>query len=317
MTIEDEPRRTLADPRRSPPGWPDAAARVLAGIRRRQRRRVVAGAGAVSLLAIVATAFAVTVARGPTPDQVADPDRGQAAGDVVPWLDLPAVMEDVTPTLSPRPVEASCRTGDLVFDTVETDGAGGTLFHQVTVHNAGTATCTVPGRPVLLKSDGGGTSVAVTGTQAAISPSGSTPATIAQGERAAVTIETYGGCLDGRPEVMYDDVRLGMADGGEIRLRMSLNATCGVNVSVWHRLAVPEPGATNPVTYLVPSIESPPTVPIGGTLEFVVKLTNPSGHDISLDPCPNYNVSLSGVKTGGFYQLNCAVSVISARGGAV
>src|SRR5262249_27169983 len=62
------------------------------------------------------------------------------------------------------------------------------------------------------------------------------------------------------------------------------------------------------------SLELPATVHIGQTFEYVAVLANPTGADVALTPCPNYDVTLTKVKAGGFHQLNCAVAAIPARG---
>src|SRR5262249_57267871 len=65
---------------------------------------------------------------------------------------------------------------------------------------------------------------------------------------------------------------------------------------------------------LTVSLELPATVHIGQTFEYVAVLANPTGADVALTPCPNYDVTLTKVKAGGFHQLNCAVAAIPARG---
>jgi len=314
-SIEDELRQVLADPRRAPQGWPDAVERVRAGMRRRHRRRALVATGSVTLLVVLGTALAVARVRGPAPDAPIGPSPSTGAS-VVPWRDLPSVHQP-EPTLSPRPTAAACRTADLLLDAIDTDGAGGTTFNHVKVHNAGPARCTVSGRPTLVKTDPktGRTSAAATGTTTMFSPQpGSTPATIDPGEQAWLDIETYGGCLDDRPEITYADVRLRLPDGGQIALRTSLNATCGVNLSVWFR-SPPTGPQPDPFAALTVSIQAPASVKIGTTLDYLVTLTNPTASDIALHPCPNYSVFLQApVKAGGYHQLNCAVPAIPAYG---
>lgn len=313
--IEDELRQLLADPTRTPPSWPDAAERVRTGMRRRHRRRAVAGTGSVALLVILAATLAVVLVRGPALDDPIGPLPTPSAG-VVSWRDLPLV-ERPAPTLSPRPAAAACRTADLALDDTETNGAGGTLITQVRVHNRGPARCTVTGRPTLLKTDPGTgrTSTFTSGTGTHLPPEpGSTPATIDPDEEAQLNIETYGGCLDGRPQTTYAGVKLRMPDSGEFALHLSLNVTCGINVGEWFRAPPAEP-QPDPYAALTASIQAPASVKVGTTLDYVVTLTNPTDADIPLDPCPNYSVILQvPVKTGGYRQLNCAVPAIPAHG---
>src|SRR5262245_26705712 len=76
MSLEDDIRSTLLDDRRELPGWPDAADRVHAGMRRRARRRrlAIAAAGLVAL-AIAVPVTLVPAHRGPARPPLA----------VVPW----------------------------------------------------------------------------------------------------------------------------------------------------------------------------------------------------------------------------------------
>jgi hypothetical protein len=314
MSIEDELRQVLADPRYAPQGWPEAAEQVRAGMRRRRRRRVALGSGVVTVVVVAATAVSVALVRGPGgppptgPDRVASPST--EAG-TVPWRDLPAVGQ-VERTLSPRPAAAPCRSSNLVVDGVDVDGAGGTLFNTVRVHNAGPARCTLSGRPTLLRKDSR-TIRATPVPQVGHGGPAATPATIDPREQAEVAIRTYGGCLDGRTETTYGDVRLRLSDGGQLRLRISLNVTCGVGIEQWHRPA-PPPSA-DPLTALTVAIEAPPSVRVGQTLAFVVILGNPTDAPIALERCPDYLTYVdSAAKIAASRQLNCAVPAIPAHG---
>jgi hypothetical protein len=313
VTIEDELRRVLSDPRYALESWPEAAGQVRAGVvRRRRRRRLALGSGVVTFAVLAATVLSVILVRGPAAAPPTGPDRTpspSAESGEVAWRDLPTAPE-VAPTLSPRPPTTPCRAADLVLDGVETEGAAGTLYHVVQVHNAGRSRCTLGGRPALLRKDSHTIRATPVSPVEQADP-GATPATIDPGERAEVRVLTYGGCLDGRPETTYTDVRLRVT-GGQLRLRTGLNVTCGVGVEEWHRPAPsPAPDRLAPLTI---TIGAPASVRVGQTLAFVVVLGNPTGTDIPLDPCPNYLVYLtSPAKIAHGYQLNCAVPAIPAH----
>jgi hypothetical protein len=141
------------------------------------------------------------------------------------------------------------------------------------------------------------------------------PATIDPGETAQLEIDTSSSCLAGQPEIRYNDARLAFPGGGELRLGLSLDATCGpVWMSRWSRRARPGTLANPAWDVLTVSLELPTSVRIGQTLEYAVVLTDPSGVPVALTPCPNYFQSLGGVKTGGLFQLNCSVAVVPAHG---
>lgn len=313
-TIEDELRELFADPARTLPGWPDATARVAAGIARRRRRAAALAIGGATLVILVAAALSVVLVRGidtaPT-----RPAPVPGSPWVIPWRDTPPV--EPAPSLSPRPVATLCRTADLVLQPIGIDGAGGTTFHHITVRNAGAAGCALLGRPAVRGIDatsGVSRTVATDPVAALGAAQGSRPATIEPGESALLDLDTYGGCLDGRPETVYRDVRLRLADGGHLRLPGTVNATCGVGLSDWYRPAPPAPD-TSAIAKLVASIQAPASARAGGTLDFVVTLTNPTGTGVQLDPCPNYEIALlAPVKAGGAYQLNCAIPAVPAHG---
>jgi Domain of unknown function (DUF4232) len=302
--LEEDLRRVLNDAGRALPPWPDASERVRTGMRARRRRGLLAWITG-GLAAFAATAVAVA---GP----IAVPGNQQA--DVVPWLDLPPA-EYPTPTLSTRPATTPCATADLRFDGVSTEGAGGTTFHLVRVRNAGTGACTLSGRPQLRAIDsrtGTTTTVKVATSTMWQPPDASAPTTIEHGEVAVLDIETFGGCLDGRPEINFSDAALRLADGGELPLQATLNGTCGVSMGEWYREAQPPSAEPYQFSQLAVEIEAPPSVRIGQTLDFVVVLANPTAADITLDPCPNYSVTVrdAPVKAGGVHKLNCLVTVV-------
>jgi hypothetical protein len=310
--IEEDLRRLFADPPDLPAPWPDATTRVRTGMRQRHRRRVAGAAGSVTLALLLAIAVAVAWMRPPGGPPVIQPAPTPSA---VPWLDAPAVTYP-RPTLDPRTPTTSCPAAELVVNPVASNGAGGTRVYIVQVRNTGETRCTLSGIPQLRYTDAGGAIRTATTLQLPqnVTDPNSVPATIDPGETAQLEIDTKGSCLDGRSQIRYDDARLALAGGGELRLGVSLDATCGVWMSRWAR-PLREGTLANPAwDVLTVSLELPASVQIGQTLVYVVVLTNPSGVPVALIPCPNYFQSLGGVKAGGVFQLNCAVSVVPAHG---
>jgi hypothetical protein len=313
--LEEDLRRVFADSRRQVPPWPDATGRVRAGMRRRHRRRVTAAAGSVTLVVLVAIAVAVAGLRPPAPPPPTEPAPTPTLTSV-PWLDLPAATYP-RPTLGPRTATVACTAGNLELSPVFGNGAGGTQVYVVEVRNTAATPCTLSGVPVLRYSDGTKTR---TGQTTQLTPHerldpNALPATINPGETARLEIDTFGSCLDGRPETLYADARLVLADGSLLPLGLTLDATCGVQESQWSRPA-PDGTLANPAwDVLTIALDLPPTVQIGQTLEYVVVVSNPSDAPVALTPCPNYQQSITFVKTGGFHQLNCSVPVIPPRAG--
>ena len=143
------------------------------------------------------------------------------------------------------------------------------------------------------------------------------PATINPGEWAELDIETYGGCLDGRPTITWPELTIGLADGSNLPfahhrgrdLRRGPGYVVPPGRGPAGRPALAPPDRGN---------RQPGICPIGQTLAYIVTLTNPTNAAIPLSPCPDYEQTLMGsdfaVKTGGYHQLNCAVASIPARG---
>jgi hypothetical protein len=96
--------------------------------------------------------------------------------------------------------------------------------------------------------------------------------------------------------------------GGEQTVDYRVDVLCGLNVQqfvVGDPEAVYPPSPFAPLADLQIDVMLPPSVPRGSTLHYVVALTNPTDHDISLDPCPSYIEDGIGAKEQ--HLLNCSV----------
>jgi Protein of unknown function (DUF4232) len=295
--LEDDLRRVLADPARELPPWPDAVQRVRSGMRRRHGRRVLARLW-IGLAAVVATLFATL-----GPALVAEDDPAPAPSpSVIPWRELP-YADPPSPSVPPRPVATSCRAEDIHLVSAESDGAGGTQYRFIRVRNDGSAECTLAARVRLRGTRNGSVHDIPATPRDDFVVMGSVPATIQPGEQAEAIVTTYGGCLDGRPETVYKLFRV-VLPGGDLTVRESLNATCGVGAGQWHRVVE---SAGNESSPLLATISAPPKATLGTDLAFAVTLTNPTPAPVALGPCPNYIMGLTvKVKAGGVHQLNCA-----------
>jgi hypothetical protein len=311
--IEEDLHRLFADPPHAPAPWPDATTRVRAGMRRRHRRRVAGAAGSVTLALLVVIAVAVAWVRPPAGPPPIVPAPTPSA---VPWLDHDPVSYP-RPTLDPRTPTKSCAAADLALSPLAPNGAGGTQVYTVEVRNTGQARCTLSGTPTLRYTDASGATRTATTVQLSqrLTDPNSVPATIDPGEAAQLEMDTSNSCLHGQPPILYADARLALADGGELKLGQTLDATCGPPaMGGWSRPARPGTLANPGWDVLTVTLELPESARIGQTLEYVVVLDNPSGVPVALSPCPNYVQWIGDLKTGGMFQLNCAVSVVPAHG---
>jgi hypothetical protein len=131
--LEQDLRRVLRDPHRSPTPAPDTVERIRTGMaRRRARRRAAAVAAAVLAVAAVAGVSALLTRH-------ARPVPAGVSPGVVPWLDAPVApySPPPPPTVPRRPTAASCRGADLRLSGVDGEGATGHTGTFVHVQNTG------------------------------------------------------------------------------------------------------------------------------------------------------------------------------------
>jgi hypothetical protein len=308
MNLEDDLRRVLADDRVALPGWPDPVARVRDGIRRRRRRAaIVAVLAAVAAVAIgTPAAMRLTAAPGGPP---ADP---AATPSVIPFVAIPTPAT-TTASPEPRPTAAACRAAQLAAPAVASaEGATGSYFTTIEVRNTGPR-CTLSGTPTLIalnKKTGERGPIPTQSADYGIGGTQESPATVDAGEGARVLLVTAMGCGGGANPTTYVDVSLRYAGADHAVRDLQLESTCQIQLGAWYRdLAAPSAPPPAPFAALTASLEVPPSVAPGATLEFVVVLTNPTGAAIPLEPCPAYRMDFGKFSyTTGL--LNCQIQRI-------
>jgi hypothetical protein len=87
MSIDDLLRDALRDDSYALPGWPDATARVRAGISRRRRRRAATVAAALAAVTVLAVPIAVSQLAASPPLQGPGVAVTPSPGQVIPWLE--------------------------------------------------------------------------------------------------------------------------------------------------------------------------------------------------------------------------------------
>ena len=127
MSIDDLLRDALRDDSYALPGWPDATARVRAGISRRRRHRAATAAAALAAVTALAVPIVVSqLAAGPSlqgPGVTVTPSPGQ----VIPWLE-----RRVGPVTSAGP---QSRTLVAFIDAASTVDPGANLDYVVSLEN--------------------------------------------------------------------------------------------------------------------------------------------------------------------------------------
>ncbi|HYU86490.1 MAG TPA: hypothetical protein VEK80_16930 [Kribbellaceae bacterium] len=311
--LEQDLRRMLHDPRRSPASPPDIIERVHTGMARRRARRRVAAASAAAL-AVVLVAGVSALLTG---------DGRPASAGAVPWLDAPVGPYTPPPqvTSSPRPAASACRGADLRLVGVDREGATGHAGNFVHVENVGPNRCTLSGSLELTGLNGAGTRVPIPaegGTFFDQLYSGERPATIGRREQASLTIETSLSCEGGAPAstTTYRRVQIRLADGTTFDVADRLDSTCPFRIGTWYRPVQPPPEPPEPWPTLHARLEGvPATVRAGEPLDYVVELANTGKADVTFDPCPAYAEALGGARAD--YRLNCAAAAVIPAGGSV
>ena len=312
--LEEDLRRVLRDPRRSPTPAPDLVERVHAGMagRRVWRRTAAAAAAVLGVVAVAGVALVLT------------PHGRPASAGVVPWRDAPVGPYRPAPpaTVSSRPTAPACQGADLRLAGVDGEGATGHTGSFVHVQNTGRSRCTVAGYPELTGLTGAGARVRIPaehGTFFDYPPqTQQRPATIDPNEQAVLTIETSLSCAGGAPAstTTYRRVQIRLPDGTTFDVADRLDSSCPFRVGTWYRPVQPPPEPAEPWPTLQARLEGvPASVHAGAPLDYVVELANTGPADVTLAPCPAYAQALAGTRAD--YRLNCQAATVIAAGGSV
>jgi hypothetical protein len=194
-----------------------------------------------------------------------------------------------------RPVATPCRSADIVR-RAQRRGRDGDRFHRGARHNGGATRCTPSAPPDLLYRNGG---KLVPGQIHAATPHAAIDGspTMDPGEVLQLTIETYGGCLDGRPQITYPG-RPSASDGTLLplsldppltRLRVGLTAVPTAVPGRGHH-----PGSRSRSRRPAGQCPDRTDPRVRGHTS-----TNPGSRDVDLQPCPNYLSFPKGDQGGG------------------
>lgn len=267
--------------------------------------------------------------RSPAPAWSDDASRLGSASPVngnVPWLDRQAAAF-VEATPQPHPTDARpCRAADLRARAGEPGAGLGNTNLPVDFLNSSGSTCLLKGEPTIggLRADA--TLVPLPVSEGSYFGDPGPTANIAPGGTAALNISGADACpaaLSGKHRV-YPNLRIGLPDGGSIDVAArGFDTVCGVSVSRFGVPADAEPATDPPLSPLTAEIRAPTTAVAGHSLAYTVTLTNPSGRDVLLNPCPAYDEFVGSgsttvwVETVRHFYLNCNVATTIPAGGSV
>jgi hypothetical protein len=266
-------------------------------------------------------------ATGPDVSILASAKTSSSPGQgIVTWVDRPAA-EYVDPTPRPYPTDARpCGAKDLKVSAGELGLAMGNTNLPVDFANASDSTCVLNGAPTIggLRSDG--TLVPLPISAGSYFGAPGPTANIAPGAVAALNISGADACLaaDGGEHRIYPKLRIGLPAGGSVDIAVGgFDTICGVSVSGFGVPADAEPVANPSPSPLTAVIGAPATAVAGRNLAYTITLTNPTGTDVPLSPCPAYDEFVGSgsttvwVATVLHYYLNCDVATTIPAGGSV
>jgi hypothetical protein len=199
----------------------------------------------------------------------------------------------------------------------------GNTDYNVTFGNVSSSTCLLSGSPRVTGLDASGRRVALPAKTAQTFFVDPIPADIAPGEAGYLNLASANpGNCPGTPTSTYTALRFQMPGGGYLDSSISVTEGCGILDESGLGKRAPDvveptapPGTAGTLSL---SVALPPTVDPGMTLKYVITLSNTSGEDVKLDPCPSYTELVnSGKVIARSYFLDCDYVRDLAVGAAV
>lgn len=264
---------------------------------RRRGWSAVAGlaAGALAVTGVTAAAMLTRPSDG-------RPSQGASTADrIVPFAALPALRPVHVAAGSAAPSTA-CTPRDLTAVAGPAGAWHGQATQLVRVTNVAARACSLADPSVSVRTAAGA-------RQLATAPGATAgPLRLSSGDTAELTLGTPGTCRNaGSNETVYRTVELGLPGGGRLTVRDTyVNVTCGgVTVSELRTAPGPDRAPRGPLAALRATLGLPSAVAQGHTLRYTVRLANPTGSAIDLDPCPSYVQRLGAGVAEAAYALNC------------
>jgi hypothetical protein len=247
------------------------------------------------------------------------PGLALAQAGAVPWLAQPAA--EAAPE-APGPVaDHACAASELDVRAGQQGAWHGYATQELRIAKRGAGACTLPGAPALALVAADGTRQAARVDESA-SALASRSIDLSDDTVAVLLVGAPGSCeaAAGPGRRVSRTIELAPMGGGAIVVDgVHVDTLCGA-AAVLHLDAVVDearhaarasaagtPGGVA-LEALVARIEAPPTVRRGGTLRYVVTLTNEGESALALSPCPSYEQSLhvEGRSVDSRWRLNCA-----------
>ena len=236
-----------------------------------------------------------------------------SSGGPVPWVSQPRPRYEIPPPKAVRYTTDAppCRAADVRVSGGRNAAAAGNLLEELVFTNAGAKACLLRGYPTVTADTPSGRRV--------LHPRRDTffgklvPADLPPGGHVFLDFGTSDcGCrcesIDG---VRYRHLVFTLPEGGAIDAgRITITNGCYLDMSAFGLPERDEQPQATPGTAetLEAKARLPATARAGGTLRYVITLTNPNGVSVVFTPCPGYTQYIGNEGGGGqgSFALNCA-----------
>lgn len=264
---------------------------------------------------VVALALAGCEVKVPSPPQAGPPSpaiKTVSERGAVPWVDQPGQLFKPSPLpVHYRPENAPpCTAAQVKVSPARPNGATGYLVWSFAFRNVSATTCVLRGYPSAVASEPGESDVTAThkGRWFEGFAKHERSGNMRPGGVTGLMLVTTDNCPAGQAhpnaQRTYHAVTVGIPGGGQVVLNGAFDVTCGLFAG---QFAVRQPAqryTRSPLSGARVTLDLPSGAVAGTTMDYVAALTNPTGTDMVLSPCPGYQQRIGPAKNA-VLSLNC------------
>jgi hypothetical protein len=209
-----------------------------------------------------------------------------------------------------------CRASNLNVKAEFGGAAAGNLSQPFVLTNTGTENCVLQGYPTQLQGWQNGRWQQLKFTEGTFfiqEDSSPSPVELAPGAQAELIIGTGDTCNGGDvgDSKLYSRLLATLQNQTSIELDAPINAFCGLDVSAFHPIPIPEssppPPPPGPWDALRFQMHAPMTATAGTTLSYTVTVSNPKNVAIAFDPCPTWKALIDNPAPDGMIQVSGSI----------
>jgi hypothetical protein len=209
-----------------------------------------------------------------------------------------------------RPENAPpCTAAQVQVSPARPNGATGYLFWLFAFRNVSGTTCVLRGYPSVVASEPGQPNVTATHHVRFVTEfaKDERSGNMRPGGVTGLSLITNTNCEAAQhpgAQSVYHTVTIGIPGGGQFVLNVAFDVVCGL---FSERFAVRQPTQRythSPLSGARVTLDLPSGAVAGTTMDYVAALTNPTGTDMVLRPCPGYQQDIGPAKVA-ILSLNC------------